>query len=192
MNTPHGDHDSLDLAARLRSEPIELPPDLEQLEQTVLRRLGASPLQRRSRAVVRALAFGITALASLASGYALAQLVPTQARIAATHLLLLYEDDRYATPSTDRARERVQEYVRWARRLAADGRLESADELSSEGFVIDAPAPAASEAAQTPIGALTGYFLIRAADDALAQQSAAASPHMRHGGRVVVRPLGAP
>jgi hypothetical protein len=117
MNTPHGDHDSLDLAARLRSEPIELPPDLEQLEQTVLRRLGASPLQRRSRAVVRALAFGITALASLASGYALAQLVPTQARIAATHLLLLYEDDRYAKPSTDRARERVQEYVRWARRL---------------------------------------------------------------------------
>jgi hypothetical protein len=58
--------------------------------------------------------------------------------------------------------------------------------------VIDAPAPAASEAAQTPIGALTGYFLIRAADDALAQQIAAASPHMRHGGRVVVRLLGAP
>lgn len=104
-------------------------------------------------------------------------------------LLLLYEGPTF-DPGGHTEADLVAEYRGWAERLAADGYLVSAEKLSPGAHVVAGPGAghAVSEAAgYRPPGDLGGFFLIAAPDSLRAREIARASPHVRHGGVVVVR-----
>ena len=115
---------------------------------------------------------------------------PLRAASAATDstprfLLLLYDSgDPAATPSAERRVKIVAEYSAWARSLAAEGRLVSAEELS------DAPPEWLGGSVRTVDGAyIGGFFLIRARDLSEARHIAERCPHLKYGGRIELRPI---
>jgi hypothetical protein len=127
-------------------------------------------------------------------------------------LLALHEDERFQPGRT--LPELVQEYGAWAAALGERGRLVVAEQLDGSVTVLPAEAVggAAAPEGATPargggapglvagdaggsavapgiggIGEMTGFFLIRAqsSEDALA--TALTHPHLRYGGRIVLR-----
>ena len=90
-------------------------------------------------------------------------------------ILLLYGGD-----TGDRA-DRREEYGGWAHSVASRGVDITGAELSDTGDEVpagtaDGPAP-------------RGYFIVTASSAAEARQIAASCPHVRHGGRIVIRPI---
>jgi hypothetical protein len=86
----------------------------------------------------------------------------------------------------DAEAERVREYGAWAADLGARGALGGGDKLGDGGATIvppgtvtDAPLP----------DDLQGYFIIIAQNLQQAILVARTCPHLRHGGRVRVRPI---
>lgn len=81
---------------------------------------------------------------------------------------------------------RVAEYRAWARGLAASGRSVAGEKLDDRAERLGAGAGATS---LPPEEEIRGYFVISAAslDDAVAV--ARRCPHLKHGGRIVVRPI---
>jgi hypothetical protein len=83
---------------------------------------------------------------------------------------------------------RVAEYRAWARGLARSGRFVAGEKLEDGGAAL---ASASEPAAPAPVSEdeVRGYFVISAAslDDAVA--AARGCPHLKHGGRVLVRPI---
>jgi hypothetical protein len=86
---------------------------------------------------------------------------------------------------------RVAEYRAWARGLAASGRSVSGEKLDDREERLGAPGALVAAAAAAPEEEIRGYFVISAVslDDALAV--ARGCPHLKHGGRIVVRPIAA-
>jgi hypothetical protein len=92
------------------------------------------------------------------------------------YMLLLYEDAAYRAPATpEEQAARVAEYVGWAEDLRERGIDIEGEELAPEG------------GPEGRLGILSGYFLIAAPDADAAAAIARTSPHVRHGGTVVVR-----
>ena len=100
-------------------------------------------------------------------------------------LLLLYDSaDPAKAPSAESRPKIVAEYSAWARSLATDGRLVSAEELA------DAPPEWLGGSVRTVDGArVGGFFLIRARDLSEARQIAERCPHLKYGGRIELRPI---
>jgi hypothetical protein len=91
-------------------------------------------------------------------------------------MLLLYEDAAYRAPATpEEQAARVAEYVGWAEDLRERGIDIEGEELAPEG------------ASEGRLGILSGYFLVAAPDADAAVAIARTTPHVRHGGTVVVR-----
>ncbi len=104
----------------------------------------------------------------------------------AEYALLLYEDATYQTSTQPDSSDRVAEYGAWARQLAADGSVVGGEKLSDTGVLL-ASAESSARIPQSDAGALTGYFVIRARDDADAARIAATCPHVKYGGRISIR-----
>jgi hypothetical protein len=103
-------------------------------------------------------------------------------------LVLLYEDQGFDRGAPGEERARVVEYGAWARRLADRSQLVSAGRLGGAADAVQLPqtdAPPRSSSTEP-----TGYFVIVAADRQEAVRVASTCPHLRYGGRVVVRPIG--
>ena len=109
------------------------------------------------------------------------------------YLLLLYEDAAYRAPATpDEQAARVAEYVGWVEELRERGIDIEGEELapSEESEWLDGRGDevgAAQGAPGGPLGALAGYFLVAAPDADAAVAIARTTPHIKHGGTVVVR-----
>lgn len=110
-------------------------------------------------------------------------------------LLLLSEPGAGGELPAEELGARIDEYRAWARGLASRGLLEGADRLEPRAVRLGASAGGASGAApggaaagEDP-GTVSGFFLIRAADLREARGIAETCPHLRHGGRVTVRPI---
>lgn len=107
------------------------------------------------------------------------------------YVLLLYEDEDFR-PSADED-ALVAEYRGWAIGLAREGALVAGEKLDETGTLLEAPGGAGTAlpggADGSPLGRLGGYFVISAADRAEALAIAGTNPHLRHGGRIVVRPI---
>jgi len=107
------------------------------------------------------------------------------------YVLLLYEDEDFR-PSADEG-ALVAEYRGWAVGLAREGSLVAGEKLEETGMLLETPAgegtalPGGEHG--SPLGRLGGYFVIAAADRTEALAIAATNPHLRHGGRIVVRPI---
>jgi hypothetical protein len=117
---------------------------------------------------------------------AIAVLAVPDSRPGQEFLLLLEEPSGYQTPvGADQIRARVNEYAGWARALASEERLVSAGELEPGGIAIG---PATSRRVNGPMTP-TGYFLVRAQSLEEAERLARASPHLKYGGEVMIRPV---
>jgi hypothetical protein len=178
-------------ARRLRSTPV-LPPDLEA-------RTAAAIFGEGTRQPYRAAAtFGALNLASFIAVLAALTIVPVviafglgramaprAPELSGAYLLLIESaPDAPATTPEDVA-ARVREYGAWARELREKNLLVSAEKLDEGGSVVltsGSTAPLA--AADDRIG---GFFIVRAADMKSALSIARESPHVRLGGRIVVR-----
>jgi hypothetical protein len=106
------------------------------------------------------------------------------------YVLLLYEDSSFAAGE---AAERVAEYSAWADSLARQGLLVSAGKLADTGSVVLAHSGSelkvnAGDVASNA-GKMAGFFIVRAGDETEATGIAGTIPHLRHGGRVALRPI---
>jgi hypothetical protein len=171
--------------------PRELSPRPE-VEDRIVAALRARGLIRtawtRSRLAAR-LAAAAAGLALLAAGFAVGRGstprpgdAPAEPRFA---LFLLRGSERLPENPGEEA-GRVAEYRSWARGLAGAGRFVSGEKLEDRGEQIGAPGGAA---ASVPEEEVRGFFIISAEnfEDALA--IARQCPHLRHGGRILVRPI---
>ncbi len=109
--------------------------------------------------------------------------------------LLLYGGP--AGSSADEEAALVAEYADWARDLAARGRFVTGEKLGAQSTELTAGALAgavtdsgsgASDAGENP-GPIVGFFIIGARSAEEAEAIAGTIPHLRHGGRVVMRPI---
>lgn len=107
------------------------------------------------------------------------------------YVLLLYEGDDFRPSAGEGAL--VAEYRGWAVGVAREGSFVAGEKLDETGILLEVPG---SEGAAlpggddgSPLGRLAGYFVISAADRAEALAIAGTNPHLRHGGRIVVRPI---
>jgi len=83
----------------------------------------------------------------------------------------------------------VSEYKEWARGLAVQGHLAGGEKLAPEETILGAgaalgPARATPWAPESRLG---GFFMIAARDQAEAVAIARGCPHLRYGGRIILR-----
>lgn len=95
-------------------------------------------------------------------------------------VLLLYGPSEKRSTAGD-----VEEHRQWARHLAAEGHSVSGEKLAPEEPSLrrDSAPTSSTNAGET----LQGFFVISARSDAEAMAIARSAPHVRHGGRIVVR-----
>ena len=205
MNEPAVEWTAAERAALERLRADALPADLEDSVVAALARrglVGGGPAEpspspgEREAAVVparRAWAWGALALAAVLAAFfagiaisdrgagrapAGVNRTPAASRPATAerYILLLYEDERYRAPSTpDEHAARVAEYGGWVEDLRERGVDVEGEELAPDG------------APEGRLGILAGYFLVAAPDVDAAMAIARTTPHVKHGGTVVVR-----
>jgi hypothetical protein len=105
----------------------------------------------------------------------------------AKFILLLYEDAAFQ-PAADPS-SRVREYSAWAATLARAGQLLSGEELDDAGVGLTASSAATAVAPDDVRAQPRGYFVIVAPDAASASAIAATCPHLKYGGRIVIRKI---
>jgi hypothetical protein len=104
--------------------------------------------------------------------------------------LFLYEGPDYHQPTPGGMDQRVEEYVAWASAKRTDGAVEGGEKLKDGDDMAIEPDGSAGAVPSPPGGArLAGYFLIRAADQRTALEIARSCPHVRYGGRIVLREI---
>jgi hypothetical protein len=178
--------------------PRELAPPSE-LEERVVAALAGRGLvrgQRRGRERIgRAAAAVAAGLLLMAAGVWIGRALPEgragtiAADASPRFVLFLLRGQESDRPEEEGAR--VAEYRAWARGLAASGRSVSGEKLDDCEERLGAPGALVAAAAAAPEEEIRGYFVISAVslDDALAV--ARGCPHLKHGGRIVVRPIAA-
>jgi len=98
-------------------------------------------------------------------------------------MLLIRAIGMEQAPSNDQL---VAEYGQWARDLAAEGRLVSAEEFASRSAWVSEVSRPLEERARAPI---EGFFLIRARNYDEAVALARGHPHVGYGGTIEVRAI---
>jgi hypothetical protein len=192
-----------DLAEGLRVLARDEPPPVELEDRLVaaLRAQGWLGATRRPAgqrpftghgSATRAVAFtAVAAAVAFALGVALG---PQFRTVPGAHpdqrpryALFLYQAPASLTEPAGRT-ARVAEYRAWARSLAGQGLLVGADKLGRHGFLLSGTGTS-ERLVESPEGVVSGFFLIRAdsLDEALAL--ARTCPHIRHGGRIALRPV---
>jgi hypothetical protein len=172
-----------ELAPLLAALPGSMSPP-EALERRVLR------ATQSRRVVPRAMA-AAAAVVLFASGFAVGRVAteaPTPDAGSNQYALLLYEGANYRDPQSGSVEDRVAEYRTWARELSQRGMRVSGERLERGGVELQpsgAVAPSASDGAER----ISGFFIITAANRAEAERVAKTCPHLRHGGRVVVKAM---
>ena len=145
---------------------------------SVLRQRGLVPTSRGARTkgwAIRAVA----AIALFAAGWQThAMRLATTSRPANMPAFVFLLFGGAATPA-DEAR-RVAEYTEWARTLARNGRRISGERLGDDRAVVGRPLPDAA-------ADLSGFFIVEAASATEATALAAAHPHVKEGGTIVIR-----
>ena len=168
-------------------EDEEPPPPA--LKARVMETLTAQGVLRAGRGGVTTLARVAAALVIFAVGAMAGRAMPAPGSpdSAPRFLLALHEDSSFV-PDRPIA-ELVNEYSAWAAELGGRGQLVVAEKLSEWRVLLPEAAAAGIPEATTASasGAMSGFFLIRAADRAEAQRVALTHPHLRYGGTIELR-----
>lgn len=179
--TTHDDESPIDGVGELR-KALDPPAGVEDRVVAALRSEGALvSSHRRSR--FWAAAAAVLFLFGLGLGARLGSRKPVDA--GPRFVLLLYEDAAFDRGDGSAEADRVREYSAWARTLAESGKLVAGEKLAEGGYSLAGREISASGPELAP--GLAGYFVVRAGNDAEAREIATTCPHLRHGGRVVVR-----
>ena len=216
MNEPAAEWNAAERAALERLRAAGPPADLEDSVVAALagrNLIGGgpaaarpSPAQTPGVPARRAWAWGALALAAALAAFFAGTSISdrgagrtpagSEAVPAATverYLLLLYEDAAYRAPATPAEQAaRVAEYAGWVADLRERGIDIQGEELApgAESAWLDGRERGVREAVGAPaseLGILSGYFLVAAADADAAVAIARTTPHLRHGGTVVIR-----
>jgi len=180
---PH-ESDASDPLDELRALPREVAPE-PGLEERTVAALRARSLLRGPRAPWRVrpgswLAAAGVVLAVFLAGFGAGRAGSAPARPEASFALMLYGSA--GGDSATQARQ-AEEYGRWARATHADGRVIAGEALGD--FVGAAGRSAVVAGAEE----LVGFFLVQAPSREAARRLAAGCPHVKYGGRVVVREI---
>ncbi|MGH9367723.1 MAG: YciI family protein, partial [Thermoanaerobaculia bacterium] len=168
----------------------ELPPP-DAVEERIVSALRSRGLIRSGRPRARAwAAIGAVAagIALLAAGYLLGR-GSTAARQAALpesrFALFLLRGEQQEPARGEEEAARVEEYRAWARGLAGAGRFVTGEKLEDRGERLGVSGPLAAPAEEE----IRGFFVISASDFEDALAVARGCPHLRYGGRILVRPI---
>jgi len=169
---------------RLRRARIDPAPP-RALEDRTVEALRQRGLLRRSRHPLMAVAWPAAAALVLAAGAMWLVMQRSSSSSAAIapgprFVLLLYAG---SDPVTGTADERRREYAQWARDIASRGVPISGEELSEDAHEVPPAADATPASAPLP----RGFFIVQAPDLASAERLASTCPHLRYGGRIVVK-----
>ena len=163
----------------------DLPPP-DRLERTVLKTLAERGLLQAS-GPTRRRGLRLLALLAGAAGLFCAGLwigvragSPRGPSASLSRYVLFLEGS--GEPSAEEEARRVADYKLWARQLAATGHLVAGEKLLSEARRLGGQSGAAAGSE-----AVRGFFEIAAKDDAEALAIARSCPHLRYGGRIVIR-----
>ena len=158
-------------------------PALQRRVEDTLRQRGHLSGARSSW---RGIGLAASVLVAAGLGFGAGRLTPSEpSHDGRQYLLLLREDSTYRD---DRPiAEIVREYGRWADSLRRQDLLIAAEKLGDEAVsVVSSSTSIGSETRESPT---TGFFLVRAANLEAARAIASASPHVKYGGRIVVRSI---
>jgi hypothetical protein len=183
--------------AELRAwRQVQPPPALEGRLVRALAATGAIVRPSRHRRVVLALAAAVIFALGLAAGRswprengepraALRTTTAGEQTAGTEHRFMLLLT---GAPPADAAAEadRVREYRAWAAELEARGSLAGAAKLSDGGSTVVPPGTVSDDPLPDD---LQGYFVIMAQNLQQAVAVARTCPHLRHGGKIRVRPI---
>jgi len=104
-------------------------------------------------------------------------------------ILLLHEDGSFKNLPDKEAQ--IAEYREWADKLGKAGQLVDAAKLQDNGMIVESKGQRKVTAAELPGtgNGVAGYFVVRAQDYDAAVKLALTCPHVKYGGRVIVRQL---
>lgn len=176
--TDEGDWDVAEMQA-LRDLARDLAPPPGGAEPTVLALRRSGLIASRRGHAWKWIGGGLAAAAAFAAGLTVGRPTPAAPDARPQFVVLLYGAE--ARDAAEEQRE-VGEIKAWARGLAERGNALSGAKLAGSEYKLGA-GPVESTAG------LGGYIVLAAngADEALAM--ARTCPHLRHGGRIVVRPV---
>lgn len=179
------DVDSESLAGQLAPE-IEPPVDLEQRVVASLRAAGTLKPRRRRWPLGHLVAAAAIFVAGLTVGVYGWRSGSPGTGTGPRFLFLLYPDglSQPRGPDEDAV---AREYAAWAAGLRRSGRTVTGDRLAREQ-----PAGAGGASVDSPGSTLEGFFIVGANSLQQAVRFAEDSPHVRHGGRIVVRTIDTP
>jgi hypothetical protein len=104
--------------------------------------------------------------------------------------LFLYEGPEYDQPPPEAMAQRVQEYVAWATEKREQGVVVGGEKLRDDADLAIAPDGSTGDVATVPgASRLAGYFVVQANDRRAAAEIARTCPHVRYGGRIVIREI---
>jgi hypothetical protein len=187
MNNEEWTPEELERLRAARADAVP-PPDLEDATVAALRHRGlvtrrlvpgsaANVFKRKAVAAAALLAVAATLVIAAAWSVLHKAPAPVAPSQSPRFVLLLYAG---ADPVAGAADTRRQEYSQWARDLSARGVAVSGEELSDEARDVGS--------STSPPGDLPrGFFVVAAADLDAAERIASSCPHLRYGGRIVVK-----
>lgn len=179
------DVDSESVAGRLAPE-IEPPAHLEQRVIAGLRAAGAFNSRRRRWPLGQLVAAAAIFVAGLTAGVYGGRVGSAGRETGPRFLLLLYPDG--ASQARGSGEEAVaREYAAWAAGLRQSGRTVTGERLAREQR-----AEAGGAGAGSLDSTLEGFFIVGADSLQQAVRLAEDSPHVRNGGRIVVRAIDTP
>jgi hypothetical protein len=104
-------------------------------------------------------------------------------------LLLLYLNPEYQTTDAAGDAAREAEYSAWAQALARDGHMLMGQKIAWGGVELRSNRPPVDLAAASTPHEARGMFVIVASDERTALAIAETCPHLKYGGRMVLRPM---
>lgn len=111
----------------------------------------------------------------------------------AQFVFFLVEGESFRAPLPDEEEDRIAEYRNWAHRLRDSGIRLSGEKLKDgEEILGSSPSkrlPAGAQVADGDVGSLGGYFIVEAKNLEHAREIASTCPHLRHGGRLIIRQI---
>lgn len=160
------------------------PPELERRVIEAVRRAGGlHPAGRWNSPVRMAAAAVFFLIAGFAGGAFWQSASDAPASTSTDRWMLLVADDAAPAAGGD---TRAAEYGAWMRDMATRGVRITGAELAPGGRVV---ASLGGEGTRSPLALAGGYFIVDDVTEEEAVALAAASPHVRYGGTIVVKRL---
>jgi hypothetical protein len=182
--------------ARNLAGPVEPPPALKHHVTESLRTRGLLARDTwRTPTLGSAAAYTAAAIVLFAGGVMVGKRAGNPAPdLRPRFALLLYEDAGFRPGSHPGSHAALEaEYAAWADSLRGQGKLVMGEELDKEETVVlvgaGEPARAPQGDVRSELGTLGGFFIVRVATREEALTIARQCPHLRYGGRVVLRRL---